>query len=103
VGIVSFLKKVFTGEAEDPELEAARARHNIVVGDKEKEKQEQREKEFKEYDPWTEVDNLRRNFFIGSWASRKFRIIGEDKVKAELEALRKKREEKERAKREEGE
>jgi hypothetical protein len=93
MGMISFLKKVFAGEGdEDPGLEAARARHNIVVDDKKRGKQQDDDKE--PYDPWTEVDNLRRNFFIGSWASRKFRIIGEDKVKAELEALEKKRQEK---------
>jgi hypothetical protein len=99
MGIVSFFKKVFTGETEDPELEAARARHNIVVEKMQDKREKDEDKE--PYDPWSEVDNLRRNFFIGSWASRKFRIIGEDKVKAELEALRKKREEKEARRKEE--
>jgi hypothetical protein len=94
MGIVSFFKKVFTGETEDPELEVARAWHNIVVDEKQRGERE-RDDDKEPYDPWSEVDNLRRNFFLGSWASRKFRIIGEDKVKAELEALRRKREEKE--------
>ena len=35
---------------------------------------------------------------MGSWATRKFRVIGEDKLKADLEALERKREEKRKAK-----
>jgi hypothetical protein len=93
--IKSFFKRVFTGDAgDDPELQAARARHNIVVDeDKPAEKRDKREAAGP-YNAWDEIDNIRRNFLLGSWATRKFRVVGEDKVKAELEALRKKREEK---------
>ena len=99
MGLISFIKKVFIGESVDEEeLRAARARHNIVV-DEEKEPDKRKQEEDKElYDPWSEVDNLRRNFFMGSWASRKFRVIGEDKVKADLDKLERKREEKRKAK-----
>jgi hypothetical protein len=50
------------------------------------------------YDAWEEIDNFRMNFFFGSWATKKFKggIIGEDKVKKELEELEKKRAEKEK-------
>jgi hypothetical protein len=49
------------------------------------------------YDPWEEIDNFKMNFFLGGWATRKFKggVIGEDKVKKELEELEKKRAEKE--------
>jgi hypothetical protein len=97
MGIVSFFKRVFTSDEEDdPELAAARARHNIVVDEGKKRGREENEDDKEPYDPWTEVDNLRRNFFLGSWASRKFRIVGEDKLKADLERLEKKRAERER-------
>ena len=45
------------------------------------------------FDAWEEIDNFKMNFFLGSWATRKFksRIIGEDKVKKELEELERKR------------
>ncbi len=101
MGLISFFKKVFIGESVDEEeLRAARARHNIVVDEEKKGDKEKREDDKEPYDPWTEVDNMRRNFFMGSWASRKFRVIGEDKVKAELEQLERKREEKRKAKEE---
>ena len=94
MGIKTFLKKVFTTDAsEDPELKAARARHNIVVDEDKKSDTRDIDEARGPYDAWEEVDNIRRNFLMGSWATRKFRVIGEDKVKAELEALRKKREE----------
>jgi hypothetical protein len=55
-------------------------------------------KEFTErYDAWEEIDNIRMNFFLGSWATKKFKggIIGEEKVKRELEELERKRAEEE--------
>lgn len=62
------------------------------------EEYEEEEKEtVSRYDPWEEIDNFKMNFFLGSWASKKFKrgIIGEEKVKKELEELEKKRAEKE--------
>jgi hypothetical protein len=86
-----FCKKIFStdDDVNDAELNAARARHGIAVdpnADKEEEKAER-----EAYDPWEEVKNARMNFFVGSWASRKFRIVGEDKVKAELAAIENKK------------
>jgi hypothetical protein len=92
MGLKEFFNKLFGSEddTDDAELNAARARHGIKVETPlEKKKQEEEEKE--PYDPWDEVRNARSNFFMGSWASKKFRIVGEDKVKADLEALEKKR------------
>jgi hypothetical protein len=95
MGVVSFFKKVFSGEADaDPELRAARARHNIVIDGEKKDDKRGGEEAREPYDPWGEIDNVRTNFFMGSWASRQFRVIGEDKLKAELEALEKARQEK---------
>jgi hypothetical protein len=93
VGFAAFFRKIFTGEGDDPDLEDARARHNIIIEKKRDRLEKDREKE--PYDPWVEVDNLRRNFFLGSWASRKFRVVGEDKLKEDLEKLERKRQEKE--------
>lgn len=102
MGFISFWKRVFIGEIDDdPELRAARSRHNIDVGEEKGQRKGDREEEArKPYDPWEDIDNMRRNFFMGSWASRKFRVIGEDKLKADLEALERKREEKRKAKEE---
>ena len=93
MGFLDFWKKVFSGEdADDAELRAARARHGITVDEKQ-DRRAKDEPEKEPYDPWEEVRNARTSFFFGSWATRKFRVVGEDKVKAELEALEKKREE----------
>ena len=92
MGFFGFLKNVFSsdGELEDAELKAARARHGITV-DPVADDKEEKKTELEAYDPWEEVRNARTNFLMGSWATKKFRIIGEDKVKKELEELEKKR------------
>ena len=77
----------------------------------------------KKYDPWEEVDSFRMNFFLGGWASRKLKKLdsgeltrGREEFKRkraeaegreyksalerDLEAVAKKREEKERRKEE---
>ena len=100
MGFFDFFKKIFsTGDDEDAELRAARARHGITVDEKNISQVKDEDMPEKEpYDPWEEVRNARTNFFFGTWATRKFRVIGEDKVKAELEALEKKRQEEEEKK-----
>jgi hypothetical protein len=95
MGLGSFFRKVFYGESdEDPGLRAARARHNIVVDEDKKGDTPARDEAREPYDPWEEVENVRRSFFLGSWASRK---VGwrpdHDRLKEELAALEKKREE----------
>ncbi len=97
MGLLDFLKKVFTSGDDETALRAARERHGIKVDEK-----EEKEGEIETIDPWEIVSSARANFFVGSWASRKFRVFGEEKVKKQLEELEKKREEKERKKREEG-
>jgi hypothetical protein len=101
MGFFSFWKKVFSGESdkEEAELDAARARHGIKVDKAEMNKPRTETERFAEnYDPWEEVRNYRLNFFIGNWAARKFRIVGEEKLKKKLAELEKKREEEERKK-----
>jgi len=97
MGFLSFLRKIFSGEDEDEkELDAARARHGIIVDKKEMDKTRTEEENFAEnYDVWEELKNYRSTFFMGSWVTRKFRPVGEDKVKKQLEELEKKRREKE--------
>lgn len=88
----STLQKIFSpGGQDEAELDKLRVKHGIVVdeklsADKDKEKAEA-------YDAWEDLRNIRINFFLGSWASRKFRPIGEEKVKKQLEELEKKRQE----------
>ncbi len=102
MGFISFWKKVIMGEVDDdPELRAARARHNIDMGDDEEKEKQRQEEARKPYDPWEEVDNLRRNFFMGSWASRQLNWRPRhDKLREELEEIERKREEKRKAKEE---
>ena len=58
-----------------------------------KEPDDEEEEVDHQYDAWEEIDNLRMNMFLGSWATKKFKggVIGEDKVKKDLERLEKKR------------
>jgi hypothetical protein len=93
MGFFDFVKKLFSSDAEleDAELSAARARHGIVVNEAADEK-EAKKAEAEAYDPWEEVRNARMNFLVGSWATKKFHIVGEEKVKEELAALDRKRE-----------
>jgi hypothetical protein len=91
----SFLQKIFSLSGQDEaELDKLRAKHGIVVDeklsvDKDKEKAEA-------YDVWEDIRNIRTNFYLGSWATKKFRPIGEEKLKKQLADLEKKREEEER-------
>ena len=95
MGFLSFMKKVIGGESEDDaELNAARARHGIDLNEADEKGPKTKQESFAEnYDVWEEIKNIRSNFFIGNWATKKFRIVGEDKVKKQLEELEKKREE----------
>jgi hypothetical protein len=100
MGFLSFMKKVFAGESEDDaELNAARARHGIDISEPGEHKPKAEQDRFAEnYDVWEEIKNIRSNFFIGNWATKKFRVIGEDKVKKQLEELERKREEQQKQK-----
>jgi len=97
MGFKSFMKQVIFGHDDDDEaaLRAAREKHGIKVDGENK--VESREKE-EEYDAWEDIRNLRMHFFFGSWVTRKFRVVGEDKVKKQLADLEKKREEEAAAK-----
>ncbi len=105
MGLRLFLKQIFSlNPQEDPELQRLRAKHGIVTDEKETELPlEKKSKPGNEdYDVWEDIRNYRLNFFFGSWVTRKFRPIGEEKLKKDLEALEKKHEEEERRKRGEG-
>jgi hypothetical protein len=96
MGFFSFIRDIFTGEdADDEALDAARARHGIHIDEKGKKEMNkpttEAERFADNYDAWEELKNYRMNFFFGSWITRKFRPIGEDKVKKQLEDLEKKR------------
>ncbi|OGN97036.1 MAG: hypothetical protein A2Y89_03975 [Chloroflexi bacterium RBG_13_51_18] len=96
MGFFSFIKKLFTSESVDEAaLDAARARHGIHIDDKQKAEMDEsttEEQRFAEnYDAWEELGKMRSNFFFGSWVTRKFRPIGEEKLKKQLEDLEKKR------------
>jgi hypothetical protein len=104
MGFWSFMKKVFSVSGrDDVELRQYREKHGINVDETEPEKREiTNEPGTETYDPWEEIRNLRMNFFLGSWATRKFRPIGEEKLNKQLEDLEKKRQE-EALKKQEGE
>lgn len=96
MGFFSLIKKVFVDEsADDAALDAARARHGIIIDAKTKAKADkpttEEERFIENFDAWEELRRFRSYFFLGSWATRKFRPIGEDKVKKQLEDLEKKR------------
>ena len=105
MGLVSFFKKLFGGGGDegDEELRAARARHGIKTGEDRPAEKRGRKPDKEPYNPWEDIDNLRRNFLMGGWASRKIRLGGQDKLREELEALERKREEERRRKEEERE
>jgi hypothetical protein len=98
MGFFVFIKKVFSNEDKDEiELDAARARHGIVLDAKDKAEMNtpmsEEERMSHDYDPWEDLKHFRSTFFFGGWVSRKFHVVGEDKVKRDLEALAKKRQE----------
>jgi hypothetical protein len=98
------MKKIFSLSGQDEaELDKLRAKHGIAVDEKLSIDKYKEEKEKAEaYDVWEDIRNIRTNFYLGSWVSRKFRPIGEEKIKKQLADLEKKREEEERKKRGEG-
>jgi hypothetical protein len=98
------LKKIFSlGGENEAELQSLRAKHGIDVKSKEEILREDKsEPSTPDYDPWEEIRNLRMNFLVGRWVTRKFRPIGEEKLKRDLEKIAKEREEEERRKRGEG-
>lgn len=106
-----FLKQVFSlNPQEDPELQKLREKHGIVTDEKDKDKDidpaapvaHKNKPGDPDYDVWEDIRNYRTYFFFGSWATRKFRPVGEDKLKKDLEKLEKKRQEEEERKRGEG-
>jgi hypothetical protein len=105
VSFWSSLKKIFSLSGEDEaELKALREKHGTDLEAKEEIIREIKNKPgMPDYDPWEEIRNMRTYFFFGSWATKKFKFrpIGEDKLKRDLEKLAKKREEEEKRKREE--
>ena len=98
MGFFSSIKKIFgTEDKDEVELDAARARHGIVLDAKDKAEMDKPmsddERWARDYDAWEDLKHFRSSFFIGGWAAKKFHVIGEDKVKRDLEALAKKRDE----------
>jgi hypothetical protein len=97
MGFVSFIKHLFSSEdKEEMELDKARARHGIVLDAKDRidmnKATSDEDRMAQEYDAWEDLKNIRSSFFIGGWAAKKFHVIGEDKVKKQLEDLEKKKE-----------
>ncbi len=95
MGFKSFMKQIIFGHddesADEAALQAVREKYGIKT-DVEDERQKTSVEE-EDYDPWEDIRNLRMHFFFGSWVTRKFRVVGEEKVKKQLEELERKREE----------
>ena len=106
MGFWASFKRIFSLSGEDEvELKRLRAKHGMDAAPKEEILKEiKNEPGSKDYDVWEDLRNYRSTFFLGSWATRKFkcRPVGEEKFKRDLERLEKKREEEERRKRGEG-
>jgi hypothetical protein len=47
------------------------------------------QRQFNDYSAWEEIDDMRYNFLIGSWALRRIRGIGKDEFRRDREALAK--------------
>jgi hypothetical protein len=107
MGFWSTLKEIFSLSGKgDAELEGLRKKHGIDAKSKEDILHEiKNEPNSPDYDVWEELRNIRAYFWFGSWITRKikYRPIGEEKVKKQLEELAKKREDEEKRKREQGE
>ena len=101
---MSFFKKLLGLEEEEisDEIRAARARHGIQVDETEhlKSRNTEMSEDQEDYDAWDELKNIRTNFFLGSWGSRRYRRAtrSDDKLREELEKVAREREEKERLK-----
>ncbi len=98
MGFFSFISKLFSGgSVEQSELDAARERHGVTMTPDEKKEADKDiteiQRAYEDYDAWEELKHYRTNFFFGSWMTKKFHVIGEAKIKRELEELAKKREE----------
>ena len=101
----SALKSIFSLKGQDEaELQKLREKHGIDVKQPSKEeilREVKNEPGATDYDPWEDIRNIRSNFFMGSWVTKKFKFrpVGEEKLKKQLEELEKKREEEEKGKR----
>ncbi|MFA5309733.1 MAG: hypothetical protein WC370_09670 [Dehalococcoidales bacterium] len=93
MGLFSFFRNMFSGEDEDErELDAARARHGIVVDERPELKNKPEAERFAEnYDVWEDIDRYRSTFFFGGYLAKKFRPVGEEKVRKQLAELEQKR------------
>jgi hypothetical protein len=102
----SALRKIFSLSGEDEAgLKELREKHGIDAQTKEEILREHKnEPGSPDYDPWDDIRNMRANFFLGSWVTRKFKFhpIGEEKLKRDLDKIAKKREEEEKRKQGEG-
>jgi hypothetical protein len=99
MGFWSFLKEIFSPSGGDEtELQQYRDRHGIkseenIIEEKRPDIAMSNKPGSENYDVWEDIRNLRMNFFFGSWVTRKFRPVGEDKLKKQLDELEKKRQE----------
>jgi len=103
MGFWTSVKKIFSLSGEDDvELEKLREKHGINTAPKEVVLKEiKNEPGSKDYDVWEDIRNYRSTFWMGSWATKKFKFrpVGEEKLKKDLEKIEKEREEEERRKR----
>jgi hypothetical protein len=94
MGLWSFIKKIFSASSQDEaELAEYRTRHGIEVGETKDDAEKKNASDSEDYDVWEDLKNMRMNFFFGSWVTHKFRPVGEDKLKKQLDDLEKKRQE----------
>ncbi len=103
MGFWSTIKSIFSLSGKD-EAELKRLREKHGISDQSKEdilREVKSEPDSPDYDPWEEIRNMRTYFWFGRWMTRKvkYRPIGEEKEKKQLEELAKKRGEEERKKR----
>jgi hypothetical protein len=98
MGFLESLKKIFslTTPEEEAVLARLREKHGIKMDDKDDSsivRQKKNRPGDPDYDVWEDLRNMRANFFLGSWVTRKFRPVGEEKLKKQLEEAERKRQE----------
>ncbi len=102
MGFWSSLKRIFgSGCEDDIELERLRTKHGINATAETKDTApKSTDPGSPDFDPWEDIRNYRMDLFMGKWAMGKIRSSRDrdEKIKQEIEDIRKKRAEKEAAK-----
>lgn len=76
---------------DEEKLNSDESRDNAWLMDDDDEEGNRKKESRDDYEVWEEVDNFRMNFFIGGWATKKLKRVGDGKLIKEREEMAKKR------------